>query len=353
MNQLEQARQAIDDIDQQMASLFEKRMDAVKQIAAYKLKAGKPILDKSREELVIQKNLKRIQNPEYVSFYSDYIRHTMLISRQFQAQLLGHNRVAYPAVADAYVRPTLKKLFPQGIAQQYPTRKEVFAAIENGDVSAGLVPVEEGSAAEAIAILDLCFHHTIYIQSFYKMPVSYSLLALPGSNLWDIRMVYGHPQTIRQSQTFLDNLNLSASPMPSAEQAAQFVTQSNDRTLAVLATPQEAEKFGLIELAKDIHTSSKCAVKFLVLTQQCPTDGDHFSLLFTLDNQTGKLTDVIQEIDRWGFSMDTIQSHPRPGMPNSYYFYAELAGTLQQAESLIAVLQNVCQTVRLLAVYHR
>lgn len=353
MNPLEQARQTIDDIDRQMASLFEKRMDAVKIVADYKQKNGKPILDKKREELVVQKNLKRIQNSEYAPFYADYMRHTMTISRQFQAQLLGHDHIGYPELIAPHACIALKALFPHGVPQQYATRKDVFAAVGRGEVSAGLIPVEEGSPLEAVEIMDLCFHNPVYIQSFYKMPLAHSLLALPGSNLWDLHTVYCHPQTIRQNQVFLNNLNLTALPTTSDTQAAQMVAQSNDHSIAALATPLDAEKYGLTELAQDIRPSGNSSIKFLVLTSRCPTDGNHFSLLFTLDEQVGKLAPVIEEIGKWGFDMDTIQSHPRPGMPSSYYFYAELVGSLQQAETLVSALRNLCQTVRILAVYHR
>ena len=72
MNQLEQARIEINKIDEQMAVLFERRMQAAEQVAAYKKQQGLPIFDKAREQAVIEKNLSRIQT-----------RHTALITRRF------------------------------------------------------------------------------------------------------------------------------------------------------------------------------------------------------------------------------------------------------------------------------
>ena len=65
MNQLEQARIEINKIDEQMAVLFERRMQAAEQVAAYKKQQGLPIFDKAREQAVIEKNLSRIQNQAY------------------------------------------------------------------------------------------------------------------------------------------------------------------------------------------------------------------------------------------------------------------------------------------------
>ena len=55
MNQLEQARIEINKIDEQMAVLFERRMQAAEQVAAYKKENGLPILDTGREREVLNR----------------------------------------------------------------------------------------------------------------------------------------------------------------------------------------------------------------------------------------------------------------------------------------------------------
>ena len=353
MNQLEQARQTIDAVDREMAALFEKRMDAVRSLVRYKQENGMPILDAAREAAVVEKNLAHIQNPEYAGFYTDFIQHTMGLSRQFQSRLIGRNRVAYPGLEGSYAHVALKKLFPACQAVRYPTWEKVFAVVEAGDADAGIVPFEDNHVGDIATILDLCFRHRLYIRMVYDFPVVHSLLALPGAQLWQIREVYSQPQALRQSETFLHTMDLPGHPMPSAAQAAQFVAQSKDPSLAAIASPETAAAYGLVELATGIHSENRVTARFLILTREKPTDGNRFSLLFTVDNQPGKLAQVIQEIGRWGFNMETIQSHPRPDVPGSYYFYAELAGTLQQAESLVSALRDVCQTIQLLGVYQR
>ena len=54
--ELNELRNQIDQIDKEMAVLFEKRMKIVKQIGEYKKENNLPILDKKREEEVIEKN---------------------------------------------------------------------------------------------------------------------------------------------------------------------------------------------------------------------------------------------------------------------------------------------------------
>ena len=56
MTKLEKARQIINDVDRQMAALFEQRMDAAKMVADYKKEHGLKIDDFAREEQIIEKN---------------------------------------------------------------------------------------------------------------------------------------------------------------------------------------------------------------------------------------------------------------------------------------------------------
>lgn len=351
MNQLEQARQTIDRIDQEMAHLFEQRMDALEAVVAYKKQTGMPIHDREREASLIAKNVERIKNPKYAPFYADYIRYNISLSRQYQAQVMGKNRVAYPGMAGCYAHIAAQHLFPHCEALPYASWSEVFDAVENGTDLAGIVPFEERHPDEAASVLDLCFHHNLYVSAVYDLPISHSLVAMSGTNLWQIKHVYSHPMAIQQSENFLKTMNLVSHPMPSSAQAAQFVAQQQDPTLAAITCPETAALYGLVEIAKGIHADRDGTARFMVLSRACPTDGNHFSLLFTVDNQPGKLAQVIQEIGMGGYNMETIQSHSRPGLTASYYFYAELNGSLQDAQTLLKRLTPVCHTVRLLGVY--
>ena len=58
MNKLEQARKIINEVDKQMAQLFEKRMQASELVAEYKKEHGVSILDEQREKEVIAKKIR-------------------------------------------------------------------------------------------------------------------------------------------------------------------------------------------------------------------------------------------------------------------------------------------------------
>ena len=65
MFELENAREAIVDIDRKMAALFEKRMDAVSRVAEYKREHGLRVEDTTREQILLAKNCLEIKNEKY------------------------------------------------------------------------------------------------------------------------------------------------------------------------------------------------------------------------------------------------------------------------------------------------
>ena len=356
MDQLEQARQLIDDVDARMAELFERRMEAVAQVIRYKREHGMPILDSGREKQVIEKNTARLNRQELKPYFEDFLKAEMALSRQYQAAVLGRDTVAYQGVEGAFTHIALMRLFPRGRALACASWSEVFTAVEEGRAAHGVLPFENSHAGDVSDVLDLCYaHRDLYVVDVYDLPVSQNLLVLPGTKLSEITDVYSHPQAIRQSEKFLKSLGLPCHSWGNTAMAAKYVAETGDRTKAAIASPETARLYGLEVLVPDINTDGDNTTRFIVIGREKPVDGNRFSLLFTVDNKPGTLAGVIQIIAAAGFNMECIKSRPRPGHPFEYYFYTELVGSPNEesAQSLLNSLEAVCRGVRLLGIYTR
>lgn len=64
MSKLEELRQSIDQIDQELVRLFERRMAVTHEVGEYKQANGIPVLDAAREREVLAKKLNLISNPD-------------------------------------------------------------------------------------------------------------------------------------------------------------------------------------------------------------------------------------------------------------------------------------------------
>ena len=88
MTDLEKARKKINEIDKQMARLFEERMAAVKSVAEYKKANGVRVTDSAREAEVIKRNSELIDNETLKPYFVSFLQSNMDISKAYQHRLL-------------------------------------------------------------------------------------------------------------------------------------------------------------------------------------------------------------------------------------------------------------------------
>ena len=84
---LDQIRKDIDQIDQELVALLEKRMVCVGQIVEYKEQQGIPVLDQGREREVLEKVASLVGDEQYRSTIQAQFRDLMARSRDFQEEV--------------------------------------------------------------------------------------------------------------------------------------------------------------------------------------------------------------------------------------------------------------------------
>ena len=89
MTELESARAEINNIDKQMAELFERRMEMSAKIGNYKRKHALPVLDSQRERELTEKNLSYIKNDMLKPLYIEFLTKLMELSRKYQSKITG------------------------------------------------------------------------------------------------------------------------------------------------------------------------------------------------------------------------------------------------------------------------
>ncbi|HEM6055303.1 TPA: chorismate mutase [Streptococcus suis] len=88
---LEYIREQINTIDSQLVVLLEKRMELVDQVTAYKRATGKPVLDTSRENAVLERVGKLVQKDDYRSAIQATFSDIMAQSRAYQSSKLANH----------------------------------------------------------------------------------------------------------------------------------------------------------------------------------------------------------------------------------------------------------------------
>ncbi|NLW02800.1 MAG: shikimate dehydrogenase [Clostridiaceae bacterium] len=94
---LDTIRKGIDEVDEAITQLLEKRMDHVRDVAEYKKKTGMAILDSSRERQVLDRILSQVKNPEYRESIKSVYSGILEVSRQFQSRIISSAAGSGPA----------------------------------------------------------------------------------------------------------------------------------------------------------------------------------------------------------------------------------------------------------------
>lgn len=353
MNLLEEARIKINQIDQQVAKLFEERMNVVNDVLAYKRENNLPIFDAAREKDVILRNSTFIQNSVYIPYYQHFLQDLMDVSKQYQLSLLNSNKVAYQGCKGAFSHIALMKLFPDYNAISFSTFQEVFEAVSNREVSYGIIPMENSYTGEIGEVLDLLKKYDCYITDCYNLEVTQNLVGIPGTKINEIKQIYSHPQAIQQSLRYLKPFDVELIPFANTALAAKYIQEEQNPTKAAIAAKETAELYQLEILEEKINTSSDNMTRFIIIEKELKKDVDHFCLLFSLKHEMGQLASVLDCIREFGFNLINIRSRATHETAWEYFFFLELEGSYhsENTEKLIASIEPLTKFFKVVGTY--
>lgn len=354
MEKLIYARETISAIDQEIAALFEKRMNAVKLVSEYKIEHGLPIYDAAREEALIQKNTSLIKDEELRSYYVDFLRNTMRVSRNFQAKLSEGMRVAFSGVEGAFASIAAGKIFEHSVRVPFPDFKSAYNAVVLGDCDCAVLPIENSTAGEVGQVMDMMFSGPLCVSGIYDLSIIHNLMAVPGTKISDIKEVISHPQALAQCAAYIREHGFTPKEFENTARAAKFVSDHNSPHLAAIASDETAKLYGLEILEKGINERNVNTTRFAVLTRSAVNDntksGRHSILMFTVRNEAGALAQAINIIGKYGYNMRCLRSRPMKELLWQYYFYAEAEGDLNSPEGhqMMKEIEPYCDRLKML-----
>lgn len=352
MSLLENARERINRIDAEMARLFSERMEAARDVAEYKREKGMPIFDASREAQVIERNSGLIGDESLRSFYVEFLKYNMKLSKEYQRQLLGGMKVAFCGVRGAFAETAAMKIFDRSQAVPYASFKDAYRAVEDGECDVAVLPIENSYEGDVAPVLDLMFFGSLYAKGVYELEVVQNLLVKPGTKIENIREVVSHPQALGQCARFIESHGYKATEMSNTALAAKTVAESDRGDIAAIASEDAGALYGLSVLVPHINTSNNNVTRFVVLSRakETPRDSDKkFILYFTVKNESGCLGKALSIIGDYGFNLSALKSRPTKDIVWDYYFFAEGSGNINGdiGSLMIKKLGDVCSSVKI------
>ena len=349
-NQLEEARRIINEIDEKMADLFVRRMQAAEMVYEYKRTFGLPVHDPKREAVVIERNSAFVEDDLLRGYYIDHLKHMMTLSCAYQYRLQNGLKVAYSGVEGAFAHIAAGRIFPDSSRIACRDFKAAYDAVLSGECDVAVLPIENSYVGEVGQTIDLIFSGTLYINGIYELEVRQNLLGVPGAKLEDVRKVISHPQALSQCHDFIQLRGLKTEDASNTAVAAKAVAEMQDKTLGAIASVETARLYGLEVLQSNINHSSENTTRFAVLSKVRAVTPAFTSsvLMFTVKNEAGSLANAISIIGQYGYNMTALRSRPLRKHSWQYYFYIEIDGSTNTDEGrrMLQELGKVCDQLK-------
>jgi len=151
------------------------------------------------------------------------------------------SRIAYQgepgANSDAACRAAVPALEPLPCA----TFEDAFDAVESGAAELAMIPVENSIAGRVADIHHLLPESGLHIVGEYFMPIHFQLMALPGTDVEQVRTVRSHAHAIGQCRRYLRDHGWAGVVADDTAGAAREVAELVDRSVAALAPRLGAE----------------------------------------------------------------------------------------------------------------
>lgn len=358
MLDLNKIRDNIDETDQAIIELFEKRMKLCEEVAEYKIETGKQVLDTTREKQKLEKVTSLATGDFNKKSVEELFKQIMAMSRKMQYQILERHgadtqvndvitfeetedinkdgaRIVYQGLEGAYAHDAVCQYFGEDADMYHvDTWKDAMEDVRDGKADYAVLPIENSTAGIVSQVYDLLVDYDNYIVAETFVKVEHALLGTQDADISDIQVVYSHPQSLMQSAKFLDEhrewqqISLSNNAV-----SAKKVADEQDKTHGAIASVRAGKLYGLKVLKEKVNYSDVNTTRFVVVAKNkvCKKDAGKISICFEIAHESGSLYNMLSHIIFNNLNMTKIESRPIEGRKWEYRFFIDFEGHLSDA----------------------
>ena len=339
-SELKALRERIDEIDEQLLTLFNQRAECAIEVAAVKKRDLQPdqqvdFFRPEREAQVI-KHIKQLnQGPLSDNEVARLIREVMSACLALEQPL----KIAYLGPEGTFTQTAALKHFGHSVdTVALSCIPDVFAEVQSGHADFGLVPVENSTEGVVSHTLDMFISSDLKVCGEVEIRIHHQLANLT-QNPEDVQKIYSHQQSLAQCRNWLDlnYPNVESIPVSSNAEAARLA--SEDKHAAAICGEQAVEIFGLKVCHKNIEDLADNTTRFMVIgdMEVAPSGNDKTSLLLSAHNKPGSLLALLKPLASHSISMNKIESRPSPNRLWEYVFFIDIDGHQQDEEVAMAL----------------
>ncbi len=310
---LQELRDDLDEIDDKVLELLNRRMDIVKLVGELKAKSGGSIYRPDRERDIIDRLHKQSLGSLNKSAIEAIFLEIFAISRNLE---LPEN-IAYLGPLGSFTHQAAESRF--GAMSTYlsiGTITGVFREVVNEKAKYGVIPIENSSNGIVSETITCFGKHDVKIIAEVMVDIHHTL-ASTVDNIKDIKRIYSKDIAIEQCREFIADLGLDEVeliPVDSTAKAAKIAV--GERYSAAICSHVGAKLYKLPILFENIEDKGDNRTRFLIISnfENALSGDDKTSIIVNLKNTSGALVKFLNSFDKIGVNLTKIKSHTVGGV---------------------------------------
>ena len=209
---------------------------------------------------------------------------------------------------------------------------QVVGALVQGEVDEAIVPIENSVGGAVIDIEDFLVRTAdIQIKAEMLLGIEQCLIAHPGVQLSEIKVVRSKPEALAQCRVFLDSHLPDAARVATASTVeAVYRVKTDSRDVSAIGPRRAADLADLPVIKSGIQDRQNNVTRFVILapTDHQPTGTDKTSIVFSFMNcdTPGQLYMALEPFARRNINLTKIESRPTGDEIGNYVFLLDFVG---------------------------
>ena len=376
MEMIEELRERLDEVDDEIVRLFERRMELGARIGECKIRDGLKVADRQREKDKLQDVAGKVSTEFGKKGIRELFEQLIAMNRKQEYQQLvkagalgrlpfievsgldaQNARIVFPGTEGAYSQAAMQYYFGERCNSFYVrTFRDAMEAIEEGAADYAVLPIENSTAGAVDEMYDLLVEFENYIVGETVIPIMHTLAGLKGARLEDIERVYSKGVALMQVSRFLDSHSeWQQISVANTAIAAKKIVEDRDKSQAAVCSAYAAKVHGLEVLEANINDNPNNSTRFIVVTNQkiFLKDAKKISICFEVPHESGSLYQLLSHFIYNNLNMTKIESRPVEGRNWEYRFFVDFEGNLADpaVKNAIRGLREESRSLRILGNY--
>ena len=331
-SEIVKVRSRIDEIDNTILTLLKERLGHAKEIGKLKDEGNRAKWDPLRErqiyERLLENNNRIFPEDALRSIFHEIITTCRLSQRKAEVAYLG------PEATFTHLAG-VKYFGHSATYKPMETIDDVFAEVEKGRTTYGVVPVENSIEGAVFSTLDSFMKYRVQICGEIQLEICHNLVCRSG-NIEDIQTVASHAQALAQCREWLRKNMPSIPTLQVFSTGAAAQMAANNPNIGAIASSLAVKTHELQVVVKGIEDYRGNTTRFLVIGKKSPTPSgaDRTSLLIGLMDRPGALNQILTILSEENINLAKIESRPIKGKQWKYLFFLDMLGHIEEEQIL-------------------